>query len=90
MEDFPVKLAAFLDSTATKVRSLTVDKAAKAIRLTTLGLIAVSFALMAVIFLFLTIYGTLEIPLGAWGAYAVLAGLFVVAGGLLWWKRAKD
>ena len=90
MEDFPVKLAAFLESTATKVRSLTVDRAAKAIRLTTLGLIAAAFGLMAVVFLFLTIYGALEIPLGAWGAYGVLAGLFVIAGGLLWAKRNKE
>lgn len=90
MDDFPVKLAAFLESTATKVRSLTVDRAAKAIRLTTLGIIAAAFAFMALIFLSLTIYGALEIPLGEWGAYAVLAGLFIVAGVLLWAKRNKD
>lgn len=90
MDDFPAKLAAFLETTAIKVRSLTVDKAAKAVRLTTLGLIALTLGLMAVIFLFLTIYGSLEIPLGEWGAFAVLAGLFAVGGVFMWVKRSKD
>ncbi len=90
MDDFPVKLAAFLETTANKIRSLTVDKAAKAVRLTTLGLIALTLALMALIFLFLTIYGALEIPLGEWGALAVLAGLFALGGAFMWLKRSKD
>jgi len=45
---------------------------------------------MAAIFLFLTIYGALEIPLGEWGAFAVLAGLFIVLGAFMWGKRSKD
>lgn len=90
MEDFPAKLAAFLEDIAIKARSMTVDRAAKAVRLTTLGMIAAAFGLMAVIFLFLTIYGALEIPLGDWGAFAVLAGLFALVGALTWGKRNKD
>lgn len=69
---------------------MTVDRAAKAVRLTGLGLIAAAFGSMAVIFLFLTVYGALEIPLGEWGALAVLAGLFGVLGAFMWGKRSKD
>lgn len=90
MDDFPAKLAAFLEDIAGRARALTVDRAAKAVRLTTLGIIAAAFGLMALIFLFLTIYQALEIPLEAFGAYGVLAGLFVLAGALMWWKRTKD
>lgn len=90
MEDFPARLAAFLENIATRARAMTVDRAAKAVRLTSLGFIAAAFGLMAAIFLFLTIYGALEIPLGEWGAFAVLAGLFIVLGAFMWGKRSKD
>ena len=91
MEDFPARLATFLEDIATRARAMTVDRIAKAVRLSTLGLIAAAFGLMAALFLFVTVFAALEISLGsdaaAWG---VLAGLFLVAGALLWSKRSKD
>jgi hypothetical protein len=90
MDDFPAKLASLLESAATKVRSLTIDRANRVIRLTTLGVIAAALAFMAVVFLFLTIYGALEIPLGEAGAFGVMGGLFVIGGALLWAKRSED
>jgi uncharacterized membrane protein len=91
MEDFPARLATFLEDIATRVRAMTVDRIAKVVRLSTLGLIAAAFGLMAAIFLFLTVFAALAIALGsdaaAWG---VLAGLFLIAGALLWSKRSKD
>src|SRR5690606_41311998 len=59
MEDFPARLAAFLEDIATRVRAMTVDRAAKAVRLTSLGFIAAAFGLMAAIVLFLTIHEAL-------------------------------
>jgi hypothetical protein len=90
MDDFPTRLAEFLESTAAKARALTVDRAANAVRMTTLGIIAAAFGFMALVFLMLTIYGALEIPLRDFGALGVLAGLFVIGGMLLWAKRPKD
>jgi hypothetical protein len=90
MDDFPVKLASFLEDIAGRARAMTVDRAAKAVRLTALGIIAAAFGLMTIVFLFLTIFGALEIPLGEWGAFAVLAGLFLLAGAFMWGKRSKD
>jgi hypothetical protein len=87
VEDFPARFASLLESVATKVRSLTVDRAAKAIRLTALGLMAATLGLLAVVFLFATIYGALEIPLGASGAFATIGGLFLIGGALLWRRR---
>lgn len=90
MDDFPTKLATLLESTAAKARALTVDRAASAVRLTTLGIIAAAFGFMAVVFLFLTIYAALEIPLTEAGAFGVLAGLFTIGGVFMWAKRPKD
>lgn len=90
MEDFPARLATFLEDIAGRARAMTVDRAAKAVRLTALGIIAAALGLMTIVFLFLTIYGALEIPLGEWGAFAVLAGLFLLAGAFMWAKRSKD
>ena len=90
MDDFPSKLADFLEDTAAKARALTVDRASNAVRLTTLGIIAGTFGFMAVVFLLLTIYGALEIPLRNFGAFGVLAGLFAIGGMLLWAKRSKE
>lgn len=90
MEDFPARLAALLETTATRIRALTVDRVAKVIRVTTLGIIAASLGAMAALFLFLTIYGALEIPLGRWGALAVIGGLFALVAVFLYSKRTKD
>lgn len=90
MDDFPTKLAGFLEHTAAKARALTVDRASNAVRMTTLGIIAGSFGFMAVVFLLLTVYGALEIPLRDFGAFGVLAGLFAIGGMLLWAKRPKE
>lgn len=90
MDDFPLRLAEFLESIATRVRALTVDRANRVVRLTTLGVVAAAFAIMALIFLALTIYQALEVPLQPWGAFAVLTGIFVVLGVFLWSKRDKD
>lgn len=90
MDDFPARLAAFLEDIATRARALTIDRAENAVRLTTLGIVAAAFGLMTIVFLLLTIYGALEIPLQPWGAYGVLAGLFAIGAVFMWAKRTKD
>ena len=87
MEDFPTRLADLLESVATKVRSLTVDRASKAITLTAMALPVAVFGLLAIVFLFMTIHGALAVPLTDAGAYGVIVGLFVIGGALLWRKR---
>ena len=79
MEDLATRFADLLESTALKVRSMTVDRARKGITIAALARPTVVVALFAV--------SALAIPLGQWGAYAVEAGLFLVAGTLVWAKR---
>lgn len=87
MEDLAPRFADLLESTAAKVRSMTVDRARRGITIASLAVPAAVFGIMAVVFLFMTIHAALAIPLTQWGAYAVEAGLFAVGGALLWSKR---
>ena len=87
MENFATRFADLLETTADRVRSLTVDRAANAIRIVTLVIPAIVFGLLAVIFLFMTIHRALAIPLGTAAAHAIIAGLFAVGAVFLWSKR---
>lgn len=89
MDDFPARLADFLESISARIRALTVDRVARWVKLTSLGMIALTLGIMAAIFLLLTVYGALEIPLSPDGAFGVLGGVLLIAGALLWWRRTK-
>lgn len=89
MDEFATRFADLLENTATRIRALTADRAATAIRAIALGLPAAVLGVLAIVFLFMTIHGALAIPLGSGGAFGVLAGVFLLAGWLLWRKRAQ-
>jgi len=55
--------------------------------MTGLGILAASLGLSALLFLFLAIFGALEIPLTTAGAFAVVGAVLVGAGTYLWLKR---
>ena len=90
MDDFAARFADLLENFALKVRSLTVDRAAKAITILSLALPLSVLALMALVFLFMTLHGALAVPLTDAGAYGVLAGLFAAGGALAWRKRISE
>lgn len=91
VEDLSSRFADLLESTATKVRSFTVDPLRRVITIVGLAVPALVFGVFAIVFLFMTVHTALAIPLGQWGAYAVEAGLFGVIGLFMWMKRtAKD
>ena len=71
-----------------RVRALTVDRVSRVIRLATMGMTALTLALVAAVFLILTIFGALAIPLGNDGAFAVL-GLVALIGGIVAWLQRK-
>jgi archaellum biogenesis protein FlaJ (TadC family) len=89
MNDFPTRFADLLESIANRVRALTTDRVARWIRMSSLGIIAATLGMMAVVFLLLTIYGALAIPLGPDGAFGLLGAVVLVAGIVLWSKRSK-
>lgn len=90
MQEYATKWADFLEQVATRVRSLTVDRVARYIKLTGLGILAAALGLTAVVFLVWTIFGALEIPLTTAGAFAVFGVVLGVAGGILWFTRSRD
>lgn len=87
MEELATQFADLVEAIAVKVRSLTVDKVARGIRLTGLGILAATLGFTAMLFLFWAIFGALEIPLTTAGAFGVVALVLVGVGGILWNKR---
>jgi hypothetical protein len=87
MEDYAAKFAELLEQVATRIRSVTVDRVARGIRLTGLGILAFTLGFTAVLFLLYAIFGALEIPLTTAGALALIGALLVGLGAYLWIKR---
>lgn len=90
MQDYAARFADLLEQIAIRVRSATVDRVAKFIKMAGLGIVAAALGLTAVIFLVWTIFGALEIPLTTAGAFGVFGAVFAVAGGFLWFKRSRN
>lgn len=89
MQEYATKFVEFIDQLATKIRALTVDRIRQAIRLTGLGILVATLGFTALIFLVWAMFGALEIPLTTAGAFAVLGGLLIVGGGVMWFNRSK-
>ncbi len=87
MDDFPSKIADFLEQTATKVRSMTVDRIAYAVRWTAAGVVLALMALVLVLFLLIGLFRVLGELIGVELAYAVLGGLFLIVGVFLLSQR---
>lgn len=87
MHEYATKFADLLEQVALKVKELTIDRVARAIKLTRLGILAFSMAFTALMFLLWAIFGALEIALTTAGAFALVGALLIGAGGYLWFKR---
>ena len=89
MDDFPVKLADFLEGVATKARALTIDRVAQWTKMAALGLVVATLGLIAVLFLLIGLFRLLSSVTGVTPAYAIIAGIFLVGGAFLWVKRTQ-
>lgn len=87
MEEYAAKFAELLEQVAAKIRSVTVDRVARGIRLTGLGILALTLGFTSMLFLLFAIFGALEIPLTTAGAFALIGALLVGLGAYLWMKR---
>lgn len=87
MEDFPARIADFLETIATRVRELTVERVAGWARWTAIGvvvgLLGVIMAIFTIIALFRLVAGLITVE----GAYLAFGAIFVVIGIFLWSKR---
>lgn len=87
MEEYAARFADFLEQLTTRIRAMTVDRIARGIRLTGLGILAGTLGLAAVAFLLYAIFGALEIPLTTAGAWALIGFLLLGAGIFMWFKK---
>ena len=90
MHDYAARFADLLEQVALKVRALTVDRVARVIKLTGLGILTASLAFTTVVFLLWAIFGALEIPLTTAGAFAVYAAALIGVGSYFWFTRAEE
>ena len=90
MEDLATRFADLLENAALKVRSLTIDRLDRAIKITALGIVAVTLGFIAVIYLIRAIFQAVAVPLGVLGAYALFGGLFVIGGAFMWAIRKRN
>ncbi|OFW67009.1 MAG: hypothetical protein A2Z12_07075 [Actinobacteria bacterium RBG_16_68_21] len=94
-DDFPTRIADLLEAVATKIRAMTVDRIARLITFVTLGLVALMLVSTAFVFLLVGLFriiGELVHKAGGgdWSmeiTYAVVGGVFLGIGALLWRKR---
>ncbi|MCP3994905.1 MAG: hypothetical protein GY722_07555 [bacterium] len=84
MNDFPTQIADFLEDTANKIRSMTVDRLANAAKWTGVGIVATLLGLILAIFLTVGLVRLLAGFVGMQWAYTIIGGLFVVVGLFLW------
>jgi hypothetical protein len=87
MDDFPTRIADLLENVATKVRSMTVDKVASALRWIAAGIIVGMLGFLVTVFLAIGLFRLLGELIGVEVAYAAFGGLFLLGGVLLWSRR---
>jgi hypothetical protein len=87
MNDYPTQIADFLESIASKVRAMTVDRVARWAKWTGVGIFAALLGLVLAIFLVVGLVRLLAGLVGMQWAYTIIGGLFVVVGMFLWRLR---
>ncbi len=90
MQEYAARFADLLEQVTTRVRAVTVDRIARIIKVSGLGILVAALALTGVVFLVWTIFGALEIPLTTAGAFAVFGVVLAVAGGIMWFQRSRN
>jgi hypothetical protein len=82
-----VRIADTLETVATRIREMTVDRAATGVTSTSIGIIAVVAGFMAVFWLLVGIFRILGTLMGTETAYAVVGLVLILVGAILWSRR---
>lgn len=80
MNDFPTQIADLLETVATRVRSMTVDRVAGWVMWVSVGIVALVLGLALAIFLVVGLVRLLAGLVGMQWSYTIIGGLFVVIG----------
>jgi uncharacterized membrane protein len=83
----PVRVADGLEQLATKIRELTVDRAAVAVTWAAVAVILVAGAITAIIWLLVGIFRALGTLMGTETAYAVVGLILILVGAFVWSRR---
>jgi len=95
--DFPTRVADFLESLATRIREMTVDRLARVIKFVALGLVAITLVGISFVFLLIGLFRILEELIfkacdcsqAMEISYGTIGGLFVLVGAFLWSRRTR-
>ena len=88
--DYPSKIADFLENLAMRIRAMTVDRASLAVTWTAIGLVVATLAVLALIWFLVGFFRALGTLIGQELAYAVVGGILLLVGVLVWVKRYPD
>lgn len=97
VEDFPARIADFLESVATRIREMTVDRVARVIKFVTLGCLGAALVMIAGVFFLVGLFRIVEELIfkacdcsqAMEISYAVVGGLFLLIGALVWARRTR-
>ena len=81
------RIADTLETVATKVREMTVDRVATAITWIAVGLILFAAIAMALFWLTVGIFRALGALMGMETAYAVVGAILIIVGAIIWVRR---
>ncbi len=87
MDDFPTKIADFLESIAERIRLLTVERVAGWARWSAIGVVLALLGLVMAIFTIVALFRLVAGLITVEGAYGLFGGIFVLAGIFLWSRR---
>ena len=88
--DYPAKIADGLEQVAGRIRSLTVDRVAVGVTWAAIGIVITTLGVMAVIWLLVAFFRALGTLIGQELAYAVVGGILFLGGVFVWMKRHPD
>jgi hypothetical protein len=86
-QSIPVRVADGLEQLATKIRELTVDRAAVAVTWAAVAVILIAAAITAIVWLLVGIFRALGTLMGTETAYAVVGLILILVGAFVWSKR---
>lgn len=97
VEDFPTRIADFLESITGRIRAMTTDRVARIITYLTLGMVILTLVVLSLLFLLVgTFRITGELVRKACDCtihmeitYAAVGGLFLLLGVFLWSRRRR-
>ena len=96
MQDFAKRIPDLLESVTKRIRAVTVEPLARVIKFITLGLVATILVVIAIVFLLVGLFRIIEDLLGRLFetnsmeiAYAIVGGVFLLLGALLWSVRTR-